>query len=63
MDNGLYRETEGKMIAGVCAGLARRFDLNVTGMRWLVALVTIFLRGIPALVYLVLWMVLKPRRP
>lgn len=63
MDNGLYRETEGKMIAGVCAGLARRFDLNVTGMRWLVALVTIFLSGIPALVYLVLWMVLKPRRP
>ena len=63
MDNGLYRETEGKMIAGVCAGLARRFDLNVTGMRWLVALVTIFLSGIPALAYLVLWMVLKPRRP
>lgn len=63
MDSGLYRETEGKMIAGVCAGLARRFDLNVTGMRWLVALVTIFLSGIPALVYLVLWMVLKPRRP
>ena len=63
MDSGLYRETEGKMIAGVCAGLARRFDLNVTGLRWLVALVTIFLSGIPTLVYLVLWMVLKPRRP
>ena len=61
MNNGLYRETDGKMIAGVCAGLARRFDLNVTGLRWLLVLVTILLTGIPTLVYLILWMLLKPR--
>lgn len=49
------------MIAGVCAGVGRRFDLNVTGLRWTVVLVTLFLSGIPILVYLVLWAVLKAR--
>ena len=44
-----------------CAGIARRLDLNVTGLRWVVAFVTLFLSGVPAIVYLVLWAVLKPR--
>ena len=56
-----YRSSDEKVIAGVCAGIARRFDLNVTGLRWVVALVTLFLTGVPAIVYLVLWAVLKPR--
>ncbi|MBQ3746375.1 MAG: PspC domain-containing protein [Kiritimatiellae bacterium] len=56
-----YRSSDEKAIAGVCAGIARRLDLNVTGLRWVVALVTLFLTGVPALVYLVLWAVLKPR--
>lgn len=45
----------------MCAGIARRLDLNVTGLRWVVALETLFLTGIPVIVYLVLWVVLKPR--
>lgn len=57
----LYRSSDEKMIAGVCAGVGRRFDLNVTGLRWTVVLVTLFLSGIPILVYLVLWAVLKAR--
>ena len=57
-----YRSSDEKVIAGVCAGIARRLDLNVTGLRWVVALVTVFLTGVPAIVYLVLWAVLKPRR-
>lgn len=56
-----YRSSDEKVIAGVCAGIARRLDLNVTGLRWVVALVTLFLTGVPAIVYLVLWAVLKPR--
>ncbi len=56
-----YRSSDEKVIAGVCAGIARRFDLNVTGLRWIVALVTLFLTGVPAIVYLVLLAVLKPR--
>jgi len=48
-------------MAGVCAGIARRLDLNVTGLRWVVALVTLFLTGVPAIAYLVLCAMPKPR--
>ena len=58
----LYRSSDEKVIAGVCAGLAHALDLNMTGLRWVVALVTLFLSGIPAIVYLVLWVILKPRQ-
>ena len=56
-----YRSSDEKVIAGVCAGLAHRLDLNMTGLRWVVALVTLFLSGIPAVVYVVLWAILKAR--
>ena len=56
-----YRSSDEKMVAGVCAGLAHRLDLNMTGLRWVVALVTLFLSGIPAIVYIILWAILKPR--
>ncbi|MBQ3290703.1 MAG: PspC domain-containing protein [Kiritimatiellae bacterium] len=59
--SNLYRSRDEKVIAGVCAGLAHRFDLNATGLRWVVALVTLFLSGIPLIVYLVLWATLKER--
>ena len=61
MDNNLFRSSDDKVIAGVCGGLAHRFDLNATGLRWAVALITLFLSGFPALAYLVLWIVLKER--
>ena len=59
--DSLYRSSDDKVIAGVCAGLAHKFDLNVTGLRWVVALVTLFLTGVPAIVYVILWAVVKPR--
>ena len=59
--SNLYRSSDEKVIAGVCAGVAHKLDLNVTGLRWVVALTTLFLSGVPALVYLVLWVVLKER--
>lgn len=59
--SNLYRSSDEKVIAGVCAGIAHRLDLNVTGLRWVVALTMLFLSGIPALVYLVLWAILKAR--
>ena len=55
----MYRSSRNKVIAGVCGGLAEKFDLNATGVRWATALVSIFLTGIPVIVYLVLWLVLK----
>jgi phage shock protein PspC (stress-responsive transcriptional regulator) len=58
--SNLYKSSDEKVVAGVCAGLARRFDLNVTGLRWVVALVTLF-SGLPLLAYAILWTVLKER--
>ena len=57
----LYRSSDEKVIAGVCAGLAHALDMNMTGLRWVVALVALFLSGIPAIVYIVLWAILKAR--
>ena len=57
----LYRSSTDKVIAGVCGGIAQALDFNATGLRWIVALVTVFLTGVPALVYLILWAVLKKR--
>ena len=59
--DSFYRSSDNKVIAGVCAGLAHKFDLNVTGLRWAVALVTLFLTGVPVIVYAILWAVLKTR--
>ena len=57
----LYRSSDEKVVAGVCAGLAHILDLNATGVRWAVALVTLFLTGVPAIVYVVLWAILEER--
>lgn len=59
--SNLYRSSDDKVIAGVCAGLAHKLDLNKTGLRWATALVALFLTGVPAIVYLVLWAVLNER--
>ena len=57
----LYRSSDEKVIAGVCAGLAHRFNLSKTGLRWVVALVTIFSASGLAIVYAILWAILKER--
>ena len=57
----LYRSSSKKVFAGVCGGLADAWDLNATGIRWVLALTTLFLSGVPAIVYLVLWCILKER--
>jgi len=51
------------MIAGVCAGLAHHFGLDVTLVRALYVLVSILSVAFPGiLVYLVLWIVI-PEEP
>lgn len=59
--NNLYRSSDCKVIAGVCAGLAHKYDLNVSGLRLVVALVTIPLSGFPLVAYAGLWAILKER--
>jgi phage shock protein PspC (stress-responsive transcriptional regulator) len=50
----LYRPRRGRMIAGVCAGLARRFGTTPTTMR-VIFLVSCLLPGPQFLIYLALW--------
>ena len=57
----LVRPQRGKLIAGVCAGLARRFDLSPTLVRVLFVL-SMLLPGPQILVYFVLWIVMPPER-
>jgi phage shock protein PspC (stress-responsive transcriptional regulator) len=53
----LSRPREGRMIAGVCAGLARRFGLSV-GLVRLLFVLSVILPGSQLLVYVVLWLLL-----
>ena len=53
----LARPRKGRMIAGVCAALARRFDLKPWQVRVLFVL-SCLLPGPQILIYLVLWVIL-----
>ncbi|MBO2448282.1 PspC domain-containing protein [Actinomadura barringtoniae] len=55
--NGLYRPRNGRMIGGVCAGLARRFGMSAWTVR-ILALLSCLLPGPQFVVYLVLWVML-----
>ncbi|MEA2453416.1 MAG: hypothetical protein QOG04_2126 [Actinomycetota bacterium] len=53
----LVRSTTDRKIAGVCAGLAAHFDIDVNTMRilWLLAVIV---GGFGFLAYIILWIVL-----
>lgn len=57
----LHRSASNKVIAGVCGGLAESLNLNATGLRWAVALVSLLLTGVPVIIYLILWAILKTK--
>jgi phage shock protein PspC (stress-responsive transcriptional regulator) len=57
----LVRPREGRILAGVCAGLARRFGWNVTVVR-VIALLSFVLPGSQLLIYLICWAVI-PNEP
>lgn len=52
------RRREGAMIAGVCAGLAERFEVSVTVIRLAFVLAFLFGFGTALLLYVVLWIVM-----
>ncbi len=53
----LYRIRDGRVVAGVCAGLAAYFGVDPTLIRLAFALLTIF-GGLGALLYLGAWLVI-----
>lgn len=57
MESTLYRPRDGRMIAGVCAGLARRFEWSPTLVRAIFVLF-LFLPGSSILAYLILWIIM-----
>jgi phage shock protein C len=52
----LYRTRDGRIVAGVCAGLAAYFGVDPTLVRLAFALLTVF-GGIGVLLYLGAWVV------
>lgn len=56
MADRLVRPQQGKMIAGVCAGLSERFGIDVTLLR--ILFVVFALVGAGEVLYIVLWIVM-----
>jgi phage shock protein C len=53
----LIRPREGRMVAGVCAGIGEYFGIDANIVRLVFAVLTIFSIGAGALVYLIAWIV------
>lgn len=53
----LTRVEEGRMIAGVCAGLGRYLGIDTTIVRIIFALLALFAMG-GVLLYLILWLIM-----
>ena len=53
-----YRSRHGKMIAGVCAGLAEQFGISVTALRLAAVLLTLLGAGWGVIIYVVLWVIM-----
>jgi phage shock protein PspC (stress-responsive transcriptional regulator) len=53
----LTRPRNGRVIAGVCAGIARRYGWDVTLVRVL-TVASVLLPGPQVIIYLVLWLVI-----
>lgn len=56
MDKKLTRVPEGKMIAGVCTGLAKYLNLDVSLVRLIMVLLTVFTSS-GLIIYLVVWLI------
>ena len=55
---GLVRPREGRILGGVCAGLARRFGIGPWAMRILFIVTLIVIPGSQIIVYPILWILM-----
>jgi phage shock protein C len=60
---GLVRPQEGRMIAGVCAGLGRRFGIDPWIARLLFVLILFVVPGSQILVYPLAWILMPAEKP
>jgi phage shock protein C len=61
--HGLTRQSEGRILGGVCAGLGRRIGLDPWPARLLFVLVLLVLPGSQLLLYPILWIVMPKAQP
>jgi phage shock protein C len=54
----LVRSRKGRMVAGICAGIADYSGLDVTLVRVMVAVVSVITGGTGVLAYLAAWMII-----
>jgi phage shock protein C len=54
----LVRPRKGRIVAGVCAGLAEYFGMDVTLVRVIVAVIALITGGAGVLAYLVAWAII-----
>jgi phage shock protein C len=54
----LVRSRKGRMVAGICAGIADYSGLDVTMVRLMVAIVSVITGGVGVLAYLAAWMII-----
>jgi phage shock protein C len=54
----LVRSRKGRMVAGICAGIADYSGLDVTLVRVIVTVVSVITGGAGALAYLAAWMII-----
>jgi phage shock protein PspC (stress-responsive transcriptional regulator) len=58
-----YRSARGRMIAGVCAGLAEQFGVSVTIVRLAFVLGVLIGWGMGLVIYLALWVIMPLDEP
>lgn len=52
----LYRSRKDRMVAGVCGGLAERYQMDATWVR-LAFILVFFIGGCALLIYLLMWLI------
>lgn len=57
-NQGLIRPRQGRVLGGVCAGLARRFGISPWTARLLFVLVLLVVPGSQIIVYPILWILM-----
>jgi len=55
---GLIRPRDGRVLAGVCAGLGRRFGIEPWPARILFVLLLLVVPGSPLVIYPILWILM-----
>ncbi|HEV8146819.1 MAG TPA: PspC domain-containing protein [Bryobacteraceae bacterium] len=59
---GLYRSRTDAKVAGVCAGIARHFDIDVSIVRILWLAMTVYPPGVGFIAYIICWIAM-PKEP